>query len=178
MEITFRLREEDFQAACEHRLSRSPTWRHFIPRIVIGVCALWIVFGSLLWSVSHDLFTVGGFLLFGLILAAILPSAVRKARRDGDAAFYRDERNRMLREPFTLRLEEDGLACDRASGWSKTRWAYVDSVFQTEHHLFIYLASLSAFIVPKDGVISGEYDSFACEVEKRSRTAAARADGL
>jgi hypothetical protein len=178
MEITYRMREEDFQAACENQVRRSPTSRHQIPRTIVGICGLWIAFSTLLWSTSHDVFTVGGFLFFGLVLVAILPGAMRKARRDGHATYYRDERNRVVREPITLRVEEDGLACERASGWSKTRWAYVDGVFQTERRLFIY-GSLSVFAVPKDAVISGDYDSFAREVERRSRIAAAeRADGL
>jgi hypothetical protein len=171
MEITYRMREEDFQAACENQVRRSPTSRYQIPRMVVGMGGLWLAFSALLWSTSHDVVTVGGFLCFGLVLVAILPGAMRKARRDGHATWYRDERNLVLREPITLRVEQDGLACERASGWGTTRWAYVESVFQTDRHLFIHLASLSVFAVPKDAVISGDYESFACEVERRWRGA-------
>ena len=171
MEITYRMREEDFQAACENQVRRSPASRYQIPRMVAGMGGLWLAFSALLWSTSHDVFTVGGFLCFGLVLVAVLPGTMRKARRDGHATFCRDERNRVVREPITLRVEEDGLACERASGWSKIRWTYVDSIFQTERHLFIYLGSLSTFTVPKDAVISGNLEAFAQQVERRCRGA-------
>jgi hypothetical protein len=171
VEITYQLRESDLLALSDDFASRSPTARRLVRRASLAVCLATGLLAFALWFFSGEAVGAAVVLLVGIIAAAFIPARFKKNQKSTTAAIYREGKNRALFLPMTLGIDRDTLTWSAASGAGYVRFEYVERVRQTASHLFIYLSVRNAYIVPRDGVISGDLESFAWEVDKRWRAA-------
>ena len=96
---------------------------------------------------------------------------VKRARRRLVTAITREGKNRALFLTTTLSIDRDNLTWQAESGSGYVKFEYIERIRQTGNHLLIYLTVRSAYIVPRYGVTSGDFDAFAWEVERRWRNA-------
>jgi hypothetical protein len=175
MEITYRLSENDLPALADDLTSRSPTARRLLRRGSFVAFFTMALTALLCWLLTGEPVIAGGVILIGVILAALMPARLKKNQRRVTAAVYREGRNRALFLPTTLGIDRDSLTWHSDAGSGNLKYEYLERVRHTETHLFIYTTIRNAYIVPRDGVISGDFDSFAWEIERRWRNAT---DGL
>jgi hypothetical protein len=176
MEITYRFTEDDVVAFAERYAATSPSvrrarWRN-VAISVIGSAAL----GACFWDATKNVglgitIAVGG-IIGGLLYPRVLKDQTRKAL----LRLYREGKNLALAKPITLRADPEELFVDAASGSSTIRWEYVERADQTTDHLFLFTSAMNAVVVPKAGVIAGDFDAFADAATKFCRDAASIAN--
>jgi hypothetical protein len=174
MEITYQLRPEDLLALTDDFVTRSPTARRAMRRPVLLVCLYLVLASMLLWWVTQAIAPALAILIFGVVLAAFMPARIKRNQRRLTAAIYREGKNRALFLPTTLTIDRDTLAWRAESGAGHVKVEYIERVRQTDRHLLIYLSARNAYIIARDSVTSGDFDSFAHEVERRWRSAVDR----
>jgi hypothetical protein len=171
MEITYQLRAEDLLVLTDDFLSRSPAARRAMRRPVLLLSLYMVLAAVAFWWLTRAIELAIGILVFGFVLTILLPTRLRRSQRRMTVAFYREGKNRALFLPTTLTIERDSLAWQSASGAGHVKLEYIERVRQTATHLLIYLTIRNAYVVARDGVTSGDFDSFAREVERRWRNA-------
>jgi hypothetical protein len=171
MEITYQLRAEDLLVLTDDFLSRSPAARRAMRRPVLLLSLYMVLAAALFWWLTRAIELALGILVFGFVLTILLPSRLRRSQRRMTVAFYREGKNRALFLPTTLTIDRDTLAWRAASGSGHVKLGYIERVHQTGTHLLIYITLRNAYVVPRDGVTSGDFDAFAGEVERRWRNA-------
>jgi hypothetical protein len=171
MEITYQIRTEDLLVLTDDFVTRSPAARRAMRRPVLLLSLYMILAAALFWWLTRTIELALGILVFGFVLTILLPSRLRMSQRRMTAAIYREGKNRALFLPTTLTIERDSLAWRSASGAGHVKLEYIERVHQTATHLLIYLTIRNAYVVARDGVTSGDFDSFAREVDRRWRNA-------
>ena len=83
------------------------------------------------------------------------------------------DRHAPLSGAHVLEILPDGILVRYPVMESKTLWAGLKQVVSTPTHTFIYVGSLNAYILPRSGVLEGNYDEFVRTLQ--DRLAAARA---
>ena len=171
MEITYQLRNEDLLALMDEFTSQSPTARRIVRRTFALGCLSCSLVCLLIWRMTGQPAIALGVFAVGIVLVAFIPLRIKRNQRRVTAAIYREGKNRALFLPMTLTVDRGGLAWRSAAGSGNLKFEYIERVRQTATHLLIYLTVRNAYIVPRDGITSGDFDSFAWEVEKRWRSA-------
>jgi hypothetical protein len=166
MEISYQLREEDLLALSDDFTSHSTTARRALRRGSLLACFYMVLVAIALWMLTGLIEILVGVITIGVVLAAFIPTRVKQNQRRAMAAIYREGRNRALFLPMTLGVDRDSLSWTSKSGSGFVKFEYIERVRQSPTHLFIYLNVRNAYVIPRDGVISGDFDAFAREVEK------------
>jgi hypothetical protein len=170
-EITYQLHREDLLVLSDEFTKRSTTARTHVQRIVLRSAAYFVFACMCVWWLTGNVAITLGVLIFGIILVALIPMRIKRAQRRLTAEIYREGSNRALFLPMTLSVDRDCLAWKSESGAGYVKFEYIERVRQNDTHLLIYLNVRNAYIVPRHGIISGDFESFAWEVEKRWRSA-------
>jgi hypothetical protein len=171
MEITYQLRESDISAVTEDVASRSPTMRRQLRRTLVAFLFSFCALSFLFWIVTDDIALASMMLFLAVLAVLLMPAMTKRVRRRLVTAMVREGKNRALYLPTTLRIDRDSLTWTSESGSGHVKFAYLERVQQTPTHLLIYLSSRNAYVVPRDGVISGDFDGFAWDVERRWKSA-------
>jgi len=167
MEIVFKLSEQDFLAFSDHHNAKSPTYRKANRRAVLSFVVMWAFGSYFVWRIIGDPVFTAAYLAIGVIAFFFVPSAVKGSRRKSATAAYREGKNRALFQEQTLRIERDVFAHESVASEGRLKWEYVEAVDVTDDFTFIYVSALAAHIIPKHGVIRGDYDAFVQEAHKR-----------
>jgi hypothetical protein len=170
-EITYQPQREDMVAFFNDYASVSPTARRNINQMALRMFVTTVATSGAIWLLSRNIVLSLLVLIIGLTVAAFMPWRVRRAQRKLASSLYREGVNRALFIPMTLGIDRDCLTWKSEAGAGYMKFEYLERVRQTATHLFIYLNVRHAYIIPRERIISGDFDSFAWEVEKRWRTA-------
>jgi hypothetical protein len=171
MEITYQLQEKDLGAVAEDLATQSPAMRRQLRRALAAFLLGCLGLSVLFWLITEDIALVSMMLLVGTMSVLLVPVMVKRARRRLMTAITREGENRALFLPTTLSIDRDRLTWRADSGSGHVKFEYIERIRQTGNHLLIYLTVRSAYIVPRHGVTSGDFDSFAWDVERRWRSA-------
>jgi hypothetical protein len=178
MEITYQLCVGDLAEQVIHLRSISSAAKRSRRGGYTVLFVFWTITGLCLWFRTRDTFLVVGWGLSGLAALAMFLATSERGQRSLVMNLYRDGRNPGLFAPTTLRIEPEGLVHEAARAVGKLRWEYLERVCRTDRYLFVYVDTLSAITVPKDGVLSGDFDSFARKVEEHWRAAKPLPEGI
>ena len=141
-------------------------------KVYLTLTLFWIGTCLYLWFATRVTSAVIGWGLIGVLVLVTLRYSETGPRKIVARAI-REGKNRSLFEPITLRIEPDAIAYESASGAGRIKWAYLERVQRTDGHLFLYHNVITAWTVPKEGVLSGDFDAFAAQAETHFRTAEA-----
>jgi hypothetical protein len=144
-------------------------------KVYLSMTLFWIGTCLYLWFATRVTSAVIGWGLIGVLVLVILRYSETGPRKILARAI-REGKNRSLFEPITLRIEPDAIAYESVSGAGRTKWAYLERVQRTDGHLFLYHNVITAWTVPKEGVLSGDFDAFAAQVEAHFRAAVDEAE--
>jgi hypothetical protein len=176
MEITYRLTEEDVAAFAERHAATSPTMRRARRRNLVIAAIAFAVLGACFWDATKDAGLGITIAVTGLIFVLLYPLVLKDQIRKATLRLYREGKNLALAKPITLRADPEELFVDAASGSSTIRWEYIERADQTTDHLFLFTSAMNAVVVPKAGVIAGDFDAFADAATKFCRDAASTAN--
>ena len=169
-QIEYTTSEMDLVAFSDYHVTHSPTLVRAFRWVRFGFAGAFILFGLLTGG------SVPGFLPW-LILAAVwiplLPVINRRASRRRALRMYREGANPTLVGKHQLRAEPDALISKSEASESRVMWSAVQRVGSTPDHTFIYIGAVNAFVVPRAGVLGGDYDGFVAAVRRYAQKAAA-----
>jgi hypothetical protein len=151
LEVTFKLNDDDILAAQWHYAMTSPSlreqyWRTFVywPLVVLGVFMLLVAFAE--WSLlSSGLY----FVAFCALWLRQWPRIYRDLLKRSTNKLLKEGRNALLECPVRMEIDERGLRVTSEMSESRLAWDAVERVEQTADHIFIYVTSMSAHIIPK-----------------------------
>jgi hypothetical protein len=168
-ELAYKLTEQDLIAFSEYQAGKSRTLRSAnqrAARVLIGTLVLAAISVGL---VTRDLVFGGILLVVAVIAACFIPSALRGSRRKLASRVYRETKHRDLVGPRRLRIGPEVIVTESPAGASQVKWTYIERVDATEAHTFVYQSVANAIVIPKHGVIGGDYDLFTAELARSWR---------
>ena len=147
MQVQFELTEEDLVHFNLFHVRRSGVARRIrIFNLGLGATALLAVF---IYLVGVSTVT----LLLGAIAALLYVVAEKAFGRSIDArrlrALLREGSNAASLEAKVVRIDAEGIRQTGASVDETAKWGIVERVAETNSHIFIYVASLAAVVIPK-----------------------------
>ena len=171
MEITYQLQRDDLLVLTDELHKRSPTVRGIVRRTMITtfLAATLMCWG--LWVLTGQTAVVVATFVVTMLLVALMPLRVKRTQHRAAASFAREGRNRALFLPTTLSVDRDSLSWSSESGSGNVKFEYIERVSYTDTHLLVYLNVRYAYVVPRERVLSGDFDSFGREVERRWKNA-------
>lgn len=151
MEITYKLNDDDILAAQWHFAKSSPTlreayWRVFVagPLVALGVLLLLMTIAEL--SLGFCAFV---FILFSLGWCFEWPRQYRRNFMKSLNRILKEGRNPLLKCSFSFEIDNEGLRVKSEMSDSRLVWAAVERVEETADHIYIYIGSMNAHIIPK-----------------------------
>ena len=167
MRIHYVVEMNDLRAFWRHYLSTSAQARR--QRIVFLVCfAAFFLFLGLRASFRDD--------SVAPLLSVSLPGAIflalfwrfsgRVSNRRLRKLYPADENKGVLCE-HTLELTDVGVMETSPVGQHSTRWAGIPRVGETATHVFIYIGSNMAHVIPRANVLHGNVDDFMKELKTK-----------
>jgi hypothetical protein len=171
MEITYQLRKEDLLALTDDLTKRSPTARRIVRRTVATSLLASALMCWGIWVLTRLTAAVLMIFVVTTLLTALIPFRIKRNQRRTTASLYGEGRNRALFLPKTMSIDRDFLCWSAESGSGNVKFEYLERVSRSDTYLLIYLNVRFAYVVPRDGVVSGDFDAFASEVERRWKKA-------
>jgi hypothetical protein len=107
------------------------------------------------WLVPTLLGLVGG-----VAFRVIYPVLFRVFHEHGLRKFYSQGSTRGITGMRECELCADGVIVRSETGELKTRWEGLDRIVTTDDYTFIVLSSVSTHVIPRRGVVEGDYGSF------------------
>lgn len=168
-ELAYKLTEQDLIAFTDNQAGKSRTLRstnQMAGRVLISSLVLAAILVALL---TRDLVFGGILLVVAVIAAFFIPSALRESRRKLASRVYREAKHRDLIGPRRLRIGPDAIVNESPAGTNEVKWSYIERIDATEAHTFVYQSVANAIVIPKHGVIGGDYDLFTAELDRSWR---------
>lgn len=165
----------DLEAYSLYHLKRSPVGRRSLRMSAIIVGAI-ILLGSLILSFPN--LDVAALLLstIGAVAGALVyPSICARAARTQTRRHYSSGRNMTVFGWHRLTLLDDELREENEGGSRSVRYEALEGVAETESHVFVFVTTVSAYVIPKNAVSSGALDSFVARLRERIEGAGGRA---
>jgi len=171
MELTYQLRKEDLLVLTDELTRRSPTARRLVRR-AMGITFLTSAFVCFcVWLLTGATEVALGTFAICMVFVVLVPLRIKRSQRRVTVSLYGEGKNRGLFLPTTLSVDRDSLFWSSESGSGHVKLEYIESVRHIDTHLLIYLTVRNAYVVPRDGVISGDFESFSWELERRWKSA-------
>ena len=173
VEIEFQLTEKDLAAFADYQVQNSASVRATVRRSRIAYGVGFLILAAGFWLSDDRSPVPAAFLIIGLFLVAMAPALHRRRLRTHFARSYRDPANRMKYGRRKLRITDDALEDTSDASQSVVKWAAVVKVDQTPSHGFVYLASDSALVIPREAVGAEAFQAFMARASALWRGAAA-----
>jgi hypothetical protein len=163
MKIRFDVSLDDILAYNRYHVRHSPSIRRSTLLIRWGGAILFLLICLLpaydfepgYWLMSLFLGLVGG-----ITFLLLYPVLVRVVAESQQRKLYTEGSTRGEIGMHECELGEDGVIVRSETGELKTRWEGLDRIVTTDDYTFIYLSSVTAHVIPRRGVVEGDYGSF------------------
>lgn len=163
----------DLEALSVHYMKHSGVLRQLvrISRICIAGTALSVALVAMKLDLDAEVLVP---VMIGAIAGVILyPRLYHRSARAQARRTYSTGKNKTVLGWHRLRLLDDELGEESEGGSRTIRYEAIESVAETESHVFIYVTTVSAHVIPKNAVSAGTLGSFVTSLRERIE----RADG-
>ena len=154
MEVTYRINLDDYQAYFRHANERSRLMRDLYRRRRYGMPPFAGGFAVLL-ALALDLEAVfvgclvWSFVLFTLFWIVLYPRLYRKSVDATAKKILSEGQNAALQCEYRMSIDEGGLSISSELAQARVSWVMVERVEQTRQHIFLYVGSMTAHVIPK-----------------------------
>lgn len=169
--IEYALSVADCEALAVYYVKRSPDGRRSVRRGAV----LWG--GILLLICLLDSFpdvgtaTLLPAMIIALACALAYPHVLARLVRRQARRRYSSGRNKTVLGWHRLMLLDRELREENEGGASSIRYDAIESVAETESHVFVHVTTVSAHVIPKSAVPSGALGSFVASLRERMERA-------
>ncbi|HEV2765521.1 MAG TPA: YcxB family protein [Pyrinomonadaceae bacterium] len=154
MEVTYKINLDDYQAYVRHANQNSRMMRDLYRRrrYLTPLFAGWFVLTPAVLFGFDEVFVgslIASFVLFTLFWVAGYPQLYRKQTDAYAKKILGEGRNAGFLCEHRMSIDEAGLSTESELAQARVSWAMVERVEETKEHIFIYVASMTAYIIPK-----------------------------
>lgn len=150
MQIHYELNKKDYIDFNMNHFSISPTLKRtiFLQRYIFSIIYLIIPF--VLTTVSDIPFGYWAS-IFGItyiLWVVFYPRYFMKTVQRNIEKLMNEGHTKSMLGEHSLTLTDEGVIEKNNSGETKTNWSSIEKIVQTDEHLYIYIDSIKAYIVP------------------------------
>jgi hypothetical protein len=170
MEIEFVVRPEDQIAARANYAQNSNVMRTSSRSETLGTASTIIAFFALLTVLLNTYIPV----LMGIVIALawvfVWPMMQQNSYHRKQIALYTESKNTTSLGRQVMEFEDDVLTVRSELYWSKIKLPVIERIEVTKTHTFMFYGTFQAFVIPKDTVRKGAYESFVKSLSDRFRS--------
>jgi hypothetical protein len=168
MKICFDLGIQDLVAFTRYHQDRTPAVRRvrLFVTLVFGVAPA-VIIPPLIVPQEYRAFALAGGVFAAAILAFRMPDAYSRSTERQVRRLYRGKTNEGVFGPHELELTATSLVKRTPVSESSTRLEALGPVILKEDYTFIYASPVTAFVIPRHAIRSGDYDQFAAAASER-----------
>ena len=169
--VTFTLRERDLMTFASHLLARSPTMRAGLQRAAVFYAILCPIVGGTISMLQNSVVPLGISVVFAPLVWWGYRSWYRSSYQRQVVRIAREGSNAALSGPCIIEAGAEWLRDRTAMTESAIRWLGLESVEETDTHVFLMLSPTSAHVIPRDTVNDGDLDRLAAVCRERMERA-------
>jgi hypothetical protein len=160
MDLVFNLTLNDCVAFSDYHFARARSHRRARRFLMFGFAAIWVGFGLLIWMTSGRFSGGTPYFVLAAVWIGFMPRVMRWVQRRATVRAYTDGSNRSLLGRHQVHIGEDGLTWTSEHSESKSKWSAFERLASTPDHTFLYLSAVMALVIPRLGVVEGDYETF------------------
>ncbi len=167
MRLRYEITVEDQLAFNLHFQKNSPTLRRNRFAIVLSVAVFLIAsFGAMAELLHRPKFAWMG-VVAAVLFAVIYPQTWRRSAKRLTSRLIQERPNQALFGRRVSEIRESGLFT--CSDFVETMffWKAIERIETLPGHTFVYLATVSAVVIPEHNVLEGDYHSFVDQLRRR-----------
>ncbi len=158
MHLEFNFTEEDLIDFNLYHMAHSPTERRsiFTGRLVTALLVVIVAFSLVLSFGWHiDLLVVVSVLVGAIFAFMIYPRFLRRSAVRHIRKLLREGDNAAVFGPESMTFSQDGIFEKDAMGERRYNWSAVQRVVENGKHIFLYVSSTRALVIPTSAFESG-----------------------
>lgn len=151
MKIEFNLTKDDYIAFNMHHIETSPTIRRSLLIQQYGVSVIFLIVPYFFSRISRAPM-LASFIVYGAIfLAWILyyPKYFMHATKKRIIKLIDEGDNSAILGIHSITLTDEGIVQESRTGESKSTWGSVKRIDETSEHIYIFIGTVNAYLVPK-----------------------------
>ena|SRR3990172_920052 len=160
MQVEYQLAEDDLRAFADYQVRFSPHVQARIRRYRTGYLVGFLLLALGFWMSERQSFLAILLGVFAALLYLLAPTIYRFRLRSHLVRSFHDPADRLKYRKHRLRITDDGLVDESDEATSTVKWSAIVKVDQTPLHGYIYLATNSAIIVPREPIGDDLFQSF------------------
>lgn len=151
MKFQYELTKQDYIDFNIYHIRNSGTLKRtlFIQRYVIAVIYLFIPFILVKVTDIPLWYWLSAFTITAVLWVTFYPKYFVSGTIKRILKMLDEGRNKDMLGKHIFTVNEEGIIEESENGESKINWSGVEKVIETEKHIFIYISSISAYIIPK-----------------------------
>jgi len=160
MKIRYTVEFDDVKAFWQHFLSTSAVLRR--QRVVFVACfaGVFLLVGIRLGLRDASIVPVVWFAFLGTVFLSLFWRFSRRVSAKRLRRLCPPEENKGVLCEHTLELTDAGVTETSLVGQHSTTWAGILRVVETTSHVFVYIGSNMAHVIPRAKVLDGDMDAF------------------
>lgn len=177
MQLTCDVQKTHIAAFTLHLYDTQPAYRRSVRKT-----QLWVALFTVAYIVAMAL--LGASVAFLITMAIIFSLYIlfidwrhRKRIVKNTMRLYEDGKNITVFGRHSYRLDRETFVDETPNGQSPIKLRAVERVDTTDSATYVLISALAAFVIPKETVISGDYDTFVSELTRLWKEAQARVPG-
>lgn len=167
MRLRYEITVEDQLAFNLHFQKNSPTLRRTRIVCMLAVAVFLIASFGAIAEILHRPKVAWLGVAAAVLFAVIYPRTWRRSTRRLNSRLFQERPNRALFGPRVSETRETGLFTSSDFVETMVFWKAIERIETVPGHTFVYLATVSAVVIPEHNVLEGDYHSFVDELRRR-----------
>jgi Ca2+/Na+ antiporter len=173
MRIKYSNTLEDLVKFNLYHFNNSPSLRRNKRFMIWGVPVIIILIFGLFTVVQNNSFHVLVGILCSILYFIFVSLSFKISVRRNVRKMYSEGSNMGIIGAHELVIEKDGLIEYSEVSEHKISWKGIERIARTNEHVFIYIGSVMAHVIPINGVTSGNIDEFVDLVQQHMQNVSA-----
>lgn len=150
MRIDYDLTREDYLAYSIHHMEHSKSIKRslFIQRYLLSL--IFFVFPFIMANATEVplAFWLAAYTIIYILWVIYYPRYFVRSTKKRITKMINEGKNENLFGAYSIALTEDGVEQTSKTGESSVTWGGIERIDETKDHIFIYLSSVSAYVIP------------------------------
>jgi hypothetical protein len=159
MKIVYKNTKDDIITYGKLLYKKSPTVQQHRKKASNFAAFLALIFAIGIWYLySHQMMLL--WLATSIVWVTYIPLRHKRRYLKNMVETFEKDENRTFFGEHQLTIDESGLTDEIENGVSQVGWNKIEHIEETESHLYIFIDSAMAFVVPQQNISEGNYLEF------------------
>jgi hypothetical protein len=158
MEINYRLTEEDYLKFNLFHINNSESANKSLKTQRFATPFVYIIFAYIFANIADIpfLYALIPFLIVGILWVIFYPRYFQSRILSQTTKMIREGKNEGLLGEHTMTLSDEGIVDSNPNGETRVNWTGIIKLVEDESNLYVYISSVSAYIIPKKDLTNVE----------------------